>query len=388
MYNSTKKIFITGLATLLLSGCDLAEDVAALFDPSEARAVIASVDSVNYASSSISVITGDTNRIGINELLSDTDSDRTVNTFNNNIYIIQRFSGTNIAKFTLDNLNTPVWQYSTQDSTTDAVSSNPQQIVFVSDTKAYVLRYGKNTVWVVNPSATTSADFKIGEIDLSAYADTDGKPEISMGVIANGKLFVAMQRLNGYAPENTAYIAVIDTVTDLEIDAGIAGDSLNGIPLTIRNPNTSMQYLEATNSIYIQGIGSYSPDTYTGGIEQINLTDYTTSVIVDDGTSLSHPSERVSSMVIVSPTIGYYVSYIGWQNNSIYKFNPSTGEESQTTIVPLISGDFSDLAVDANGQVWVSDVANASVHIIDPVTDTLLDSVSTALAPQKISFVN
>ena len=34
------------------------------------------------------------------------------------------------------------------------------------------------TVWIVNPSATTSGEFKIGELDLSPYADSDGIPEM------------------------------------------------------------------------------------------------------------------------------------------------------------------------------------------------------------------
>lgn len=37
-------------------------------------------------------------------------------------------------------------------------------------------------------------------MDLSAYADADGAPEMHAGVIANGKLFILLQRLEYWAP--------------------------------------------------------------------------------------------------------------------------------------------------------------------------------------------
>lgn len=388
--NISIKILSTILFAATLNACDSIDDILPTtpYSPTDARAIVSTV-SGDYSASAVSVITGDNSRVAYNELLSSTDSDRTSTTYNNNLYVIERFNGTNIAKFSSDDITTPEWQYSTQNSVTDSTSSNPQKIIFVSDTKAYVLRYGSNNIWVVNPSAVTSDNFKIGEIDLSAYADTtDGIADISLGIIANGKLFVAMQRLENYAAINTAYIAVIDTTTDLEIDAGIAGDYLLGIPLIIRNPNTSIEYLAENNSLYVQGIGTYATDSHTGGIEKINLTDYSSSLVIDDGEALSHPNEKVSAMTIVSSTVGYYISYISWGQSSLYKFNPTTGVETQTAIASLISGDFSYLTTDSNGLVWLSDVGNATVHVVNPITDIIEDSIYTGLNPQKISFVN
>ena len=44
--------------------------------------------------------------------------------------------------------------------------------------------------------------------------------------------------------------------------------------------------------------------------------------------------------------------------------------------------------VDGEGLLWVSDSANATVHIIDPVTDTEVDALSTNLNPDKIVFAD
>ena len=387
MNNKIKSLIFILSSSIAFSGCDIIDDNDdnGTVTPSNVIGVVATVAS-DYSVGATSIISGDSNRTALNEL-QPSDSDITINTYKNSIYIIGRaFGGNNIAKFDVNNHNQVIWQYTTQDSTTDPVASNPHQIVFVNESKAYVLRYGKTTAWIVNPSAATQEAFKTGELDLSAYSDSDGIPEMTMGVVADGKLFIAMQRLSGYTPDNTAYIAVFDTTTDTEIDTGFTGDNVKGIPLTIRNPNTSMQYLSANNSIYIQGIGSYGTE-FTGGIERINISSYQTSLILDDGTAATHPDEKISSMAIVSPTLGYYISYKAWGDTSLYKFDPSTGGDTITSISSLASGDQADVAVDANGLVWVSDTTNSTVRILDPTTDSLVDSISTILDPKKINFI-
>ena len=129
--------------------------------------------------------------------------------------------------------NTPIWHFTTNDS--GESDSNPYDLVFVNSTKAYLLRYGATKAWIVNPSATTQAGFKIGDLDLKAYADADGVPEMAKGVIADGKLFIILQRQDDFfCPSNTAYVAVFDVATDTEIDTGMGEGGMKGIPLSIK----------------------------------------------------------------------------------------------------------------------------------------------------------
>ncbi len=53
------------------------------------------------------------------------------------------------------------------------IEVDPYALVSLSETKAYLLRYGSDKVWVVNPQAENSEDFKIGELDLSGYIPED-----------------------------------------------------------------------------------------------------------------------------------------------------------------------------------------------------------------------
>ena len=149
-----------------------------------------------------------------------TISDIMVAAYKDYFYRIERYQRDNITKFDIAAPDTPVYQYSVLDSG-ESGSANPHALIFLNDEKAYLLRYGKTKAWIVNPSAETEAEFKIGELDLNAYADDDGIPEMESGVIVDGILYITMQRLNNFAPSETAYVALFDAAADTEIDTGV-----------------------------------------------------------------------------------------------------------------------------------------------------------------------
>ena len=349
----------------------------------------------DYSSYAVSAITVDPKagpRIAVNNLLAGSNG-ATVKAFGQYYYRIQQFQSDNVTKVNIAAPNTPIWQYSTQDPG-EATSSNPYDLVFVSSTKAYLIRYGSTKAWIVNPSTTTEAGFKIGELDLSAYTDADGVPEMCCAVIANNKLFIVMQRLVDWCPTDIAYVAVFDTTTDTEIDTGMGSGSKIGIPLTIKNPN-SIQYVAQNNRVYVQGVGSWPGGycdpvyEYTGGIESINPVTYASSIVLDDGDATTHPYGAISGMLIASPTKGYFVGYAGWGNNTLYAFNPTTGEVSGalsgfTNI--NISGMNSGTYMDKNSMMWVCDATNAVVKIVDTADNILSENVSTNLNPQAVAF--
>lgn len=351
----------------------------------KANAVVATV-AADFSSGAHTVISKDNNgdRVALNELLP-TDSDITVAAYGSHFYRIEKaFAGNNITKFSTSDPQTPVWQYSTNDAGS-AVLSNPHDMIFVNETKAYVLRYGSSTMWIVNPSAETEADFKTGEIDLSAYDSADGVPEMDGGVIVDGKLYITLQRLDGFAVTQTAYVAVFDTATNEEIDANIPGDTLKGIPLQTRNP-TNIVYEPVSNAIFVQGSGSFFPEEYTGGIEKINLDNFSAILVLDDGDAADHPYGLITELAVFSDTVLYFVGYAAFTDNTLYKLDLSTAEVTATAVTSLINGQIAYLTVDDQGLLWVSDSANATVRIIDPETDTEVDALFTNLNPEKIAF--
>jgi hypothetical protein len=384
-------LFLPVLAAVFILFC-----VSPVYSASTQTGVIANV-APDWSSSAISTVSVDPEegpRKILNNQLPSATSDITVDAFGKYYYRLGRFQADNITKVDANAPNTPIWQYTTNDS--GESDSNPYDLVFVSSTKAYLLRYGATKAWIVNPSTTTQGGFKIGDLDLKAYADGDGLPEMAKGVIANGKLFIIMQRLDEdyyFCPSNTPYVAVFDVETDTEIVTGKGEGSKKGIPLPIKNPLT-IQYVPENNKIYVQGIGSYPGNCdpqydYTGGIASIDPQTYVTEMVVDDGSAKVHPYGSISGMLISSPAKGYFVGYDGWGDNTLYPFNPTTGavgaaleDFKNVSIAGMESGTY----LDKNAMMWVCNQTDGTVDIVDTTDNSLNESLDTNLNPQAVAF--
>ncbi len=357
------------------------------------KAVIATTAS-DWSSGAISIV----NVLNLQDYQNDLlpgKSDITVASYGDFFYKIGRYNIDTIAKFRISDPTHPLWECSTIDSSENISSSNPHAIVFISPTKAYLLRYGSTKAWIINPSATSCSNLKIGTLDLSAYADSDGLPEMTSGVVVNDKVFVVLQRLdrdNGWA-RNTAYVAVFNATTDQEIDTNSSTSGLKGIELPIKDPS-SIQYVEG--KIYVQGAGKFpsswsgTPGEYTGGIISIDPNTYQTQMIVDDGNDTTHPYGNISGMIIVNSQKGYFVGYHGWGNNTLYSFNPTNG--TVYGAVPgldgiNIAGMENGGAVDMLNRAWITDATNHRMVILNTNDNSQNATVDTNLNPQKIVFV-
>ena len=316
-------------------------------------------------------------------------SDLTVVAHDHYFYRMERSGAHNITKYDVNAPDTPIWQFSTEG---DESNSNPYDLVFADDEKAYLIRYGSETAWIVNPSAETEAAFKIGELDLSNYSDADGTPEMSAGMIADGRLYITLQRIDtsggwGNYTYNTPYVAVFDTATDAEIDTQNCNCDLKGIAIENIFNLLTIQYVDNTGMIYVQGVGNwdYTNADASGGIVRINPATYETQLILLDSSDYG----AVAGMAIVSKTKGYFVGYAGWGNNSLYSFDPSCG--CGVTAVDgfdniSISGMQTGIYTDKNDMLWICNQTTASVDILNTGTDIVDESVSTGLKPNKVVF--
>jgi hypothetical protein len=400
--NKTATIVSTTLAlSVLLAGCQVTgsggEDPKGEL-PGPQKAVVATV-APDYSAGAHAVFSTEAPFSGSTQL-APTISDITVTCSGEYFYRIERFQGENVSRFHIGKPDTPIYQYSTKDASgVETASSNPYGLVFISPTKAYLLRYGSSALWIVNPAARTEAEFKLGEIDLSAYS-VDGAPNMAAGIVVDGKAYIALQRLDkSYAPQD-AYVVVIDTATDAEIDTGKGRDGLKGFLLPVKNP-ADIEYSAADGLIYVQGIGRYGSSytgrapEYTGGIVSIDPQAGLVRQVVDDGDATDHPLGLITGMEITSATRGYLIGYKGFNDNALYSFNPATGKidrdaEGKPKVVAGISGlGIGGLAADKAGQLWVSvaDAADPGLTIISAADGSVVkDHVPTVLNPQTITF--
>ncbi len=331
----------------------------------------------------------------VSNQLDPSGSDLSVDAYGNYFYRIEKYNANNVTKYSVDAPSDAIWQYSTEGA---EENSNPTDLVFVSSTKAYLLRYGSDTAWIVNPSAETEAKFKTGELDLSAYADTDGIPEMQTGIVVGDRLYVILQRVDfsdftGSNPEAIVYykpyIAVFDTATDTEIDTHRGENGLKGIPLpTIRNPQ-AIRYSKGNDSLYVQGVGDWGASSQAmGGIVRVDAESYASTVVMTDNAGTYG---TISGLAIVSPAKGYFIGYAGWGDNTLYSFNPLNGGD----VVPVagfehlsLAGLDSGVYVDKNDMLWVCNQSDASVDILNTADDTIDESIPTAFNPVSVAFAS
>src|SRR5207237_1128724 len=94
--------------------------------------------------------------------------------------------------------------------------SNPHDVTVVGPHKAYVTRFARPELWIVDPGAPSCAGFFLDSIDLGAFADADGLPEMDQMTLVADRLFVSLERLDrrrDFAPAGKSLLVAIDTAT-------------------------------------------------------------------------------------------------------------------------------------------------------------------------------
>jgi len=317
-------------------------------------------------------------------------SDIIVQTDGTDVYQIGRFSIDSITRFTTDELATPVYQYSVASGD---VSPNTFDMVFANENKAYVLQEGGSSVLIVNPAAETAESFITGSLDISAY-DAD-VPNAVSAVIANGKLFVLLQRLTAFDPDKPGYVAVFDVETDEEIATGMNSEGLNGIALSTNNAS-SLQYVANLGEVVVNGRGNIfgefnevPGDPYTGGIETIDVESYSVDLLVDDGNESDNNDFFLASHVSTAER-GYIITSGGYQNNTLRSYNPTTGVVDEGAVAGLEAQDLIAVTTGPQGRVWVAvGGTEPGFVLLNPADNSVaIEKVATQFVPNRVVFVS
>ena len=304
-------------------------------------------------------------------------SDAVVRYYDGKVYVINRLGQDNIIVLDPADLSSPVIQYSTGNGT------NPTDIEFASPTKMYVSLNEKDYVLVGNPQDGT----ELGRIDLSAFADGDGLPEIAQMALVGDRLFVAVQRLdrdNFWAPAGESFLVVVDTQSDALIDADPTTDGIQGIKLACSNPGT---VIAVGNKLVVAEVGTYAE--LEGGIEVIDAATFASEGLVITEEALGG---QTGAIAMVSPTRGYATSS-AWPTYDILPFDLSTGEVGEKLsgnsggYIPDMAGDKGRLIVADRGTEDNLDAAGLLIY--DGTTgDLIAGPISTGLPPNSIAVMS
>lgn len=290
------------------------------------------------------------------------------------VYVVNRLGQDNILVLDAMDWRTPLMQFSVGNG------ANPHDIEIVAPDKAYISRYGTASLLIVNPQDGA----ELGEIDLSAFADADGLPEVSQIVRVGDRLYLSCQRLDrngGWGPVDVSYLIVVDLATDTLVDVDPDAEGVQGIALSVANPNSMVVIGEQIAVGVVVGFGDRA-----GGVE---IVDTATNRSLGLAVSEEDLGGDITSMVLVDQNRGYAVVADENFANSVRPFDLSSGAVAAP--IENISGGFiPSLAVDGDRLIVAdrgsfSDPASAGLKFYDAATGAFLSGpIDTGLPPQDI----
>ncbi len=366
--------------SLLLTGC--LEDSEESF--SNQRGIICAPEQLDMAIQTVaSDYTSSAVAIGCSEggfldgNLIKEGSDYTVSSDTKSLYHIGRNFIDSITQYDFLLSDIENWTYSANDA--NESTSNLYKLIGVSDTKAYLIRYNKSKVWIVNPSALIAEDFKIGELDLSAYlsstviqvptlddddneifqldddnqkiqeTDTEGNlvfetidgqevakykietedknvtataTDMSDAVVVNGKLYIAMQRLrNGSTKEGLYGPSDVRSYTNSSLVAVFNTDTNEELEASPSDINFKAITLSGHNvqslNVFNDSIYAATQGDYASDFGLLEVID-TTDYSVSTLIEGSSEFGAIKDTTVVSATQGYVLTDRSGKVNDVW----------------------------------------------------------------------
>lgn len=294
------------------------------------------------------------------------------------VYVVNRLGGDNIQAID------PAAGYATRWQCSVDNGSNPHDIAFAAPDKAYVTRYERASLLIVDPTTGPDcAGFVRGSVDLSQFADGDGLPEMDQAVVIDGTLFVTLQlldRRNFFRPTERSLIAMVDVATDTVVGS---------IELTGTNPFAESAGLvpdPVTGTILLTEVGEFGRAD-DGGVERVDPATRTVSGFFVTERDLGG---NVTDVVVIDEHTAYAIVLDETARSRVVRFDPTTRQVEAT----LAAGD--EFLVDIErgpdgGTLYLTDrtLRRPGIRRFAIADDSELppSPIDTGLAPFDIVFV-
>jgi hypothetical protein len=316
--------------------------------------------------------------------LQTTHSDAVVRSQNNLLYVVNRKGADNIQ------VVDPAQNFAVTKQFSVGPGTNPQDIVVISATKAYVALYEPESVTdgtvvddilVVDPQAGTI--LKTIDMTGATAADGDRFARAADLLQVGSKVLVLLQDRPGdffQAPDQPGRVVAIDTATDIVTDIGI---------LSCYNP-IAMAQAASTGLVYITCADFSGVASNTGGIEVVDsATLQSSGIFITDNNLGGAPGDiEVSgdkgfvTVGVVSPSFEF--------SSSVLSF--SLDVNAAPNLQPLYEGaDYiQDIAVAPNGLLVVGDQTPTvnGVLFLNSDSGAVVDGpISMGLPPSSFAFI-
>lgn len=278
------------------------------------------------------------------------------------------------------------------DSGNTEYNPDPVGVVVDSGTVAYVLRYERNNIAVINESMNVDAGVPSSTVSLATLVqtgDSDGVVDMTAGVyVASSKrLYVVLGNVdqNVAALYNnsticnaslTSTLTAIDTTTNTVVSLGGSGPK-GSIPLTYYDP-TSMVYDAPGGRLIIVSSGCYAKPATVGGavgdvtergIEAVDLaTGKSTSLLPLTATLFGGTfDDVVTSFAYIDSTH----AVVSFDSSEVYSWNPT-----MTTVGSVIANAPGVFAYDGNGHLLGTSPPSTAVISV-PIAGGTVTTLST-----------
>lgn len=281
-------------------------------------------------------------------------SDAVVRYWNGKVYIVNRLNRDNIQILDPDFAYRTVQEFSVGEKT------NPHDIAFVDENRAYISLYERDYVLVVDPSRGV----ELQRVSLAGFADpSDGIPEMSGMHLEGERLYVAIQRLDR---NNTEFIfPPTDFSSLLEIDAR-SGSVLAEHRMQSQNPFSKLRVvlIDGARHLYWANPNFLGFNfRIDGGVEAFNLE--TRSFRPGFLYAESAAGGDILDVVIRDAVTGYALVLYQDFSLSLQRFDPSTGSFArELAFYPASAGYVSGLLLSDAGYLYAADASFAEPGII------------------------
>jgi hypothetical protein len=297
--------------------------------------------------------------------------DAMVKTYKKDVYILERYGADNIIKY--DPSKNGISGVINQMKIDSAEGSNPQDIAFLSDTKAFIANQNKPTITIFNPLTLS----KTGSIDIAEYTymkDRNISPHASSVEIDGNYLYVLLQRRDGYSYKIPSLVLKINALTNVIEDT---------IPTIYKNGN---RIICSNGYLYVMNTGSYSAAAGDAGIDAIKLSDNSvTNVITAE--KLGGCPYNVQHK---NGTIFYVTVYITYHNVVVKEIDFSDGKINLT--LPDVNDAFGGICYDKKDNtlyVGECDSLNMGIKVFkNNIYQGTVIKTSRTLIPSSLAIIN
>jgi hypothetical protein len=313
-------------------------------------------NSVNpdYSASAISLVSVDDPRLQKNDLLPE-GSDFFAQCNGEFIFHTGRFQRDRITKYHVE--SGLLWQIKTLDqldlgSRERLRTANPQRLIFLDKKRALLPRFDSQWSWLLD----LENGVKKSELSFDQYADSDGLPEMTTGLIDVENVYMVHNRIarlgQSWQFNNTAYLSKISLMDFKEYDFAM-DDGFKGIPLKLKNFQSAP--LVIGDQLFLGATGNLIGSNQGAGLEVIDIR---------TGSSTVHlQGYRIQKMIQTDHSL-LVMLYDGWNefNLHLISFDQVTSQYHLDQI-PLISN-VQDVISDRD-KLWVLQANHVYQYVID-----------------------